>query len=108
MPTASPLYPARSVSSSIGLRVCERRRVSPPCGASWSSTPASIHPRPDMKGTAYVIIWEFYVKRGNERAFEEAYGPQGAWARFFRRGEGYLGTELLRNVGQSGRYVTID
>jgi heme-degrading monooxygenase HmoA len=30
-------------------------------------------------------------------AFERAYGPEGTWAQFFRRGEGYLGTELLRS-----------
>jgi heme-degrading monooxygenase HmoA len=61
-----------------------------------------------MKGGAYVVIWEFHVKRGSERAFEEAYGPRGAWARLFLHGDGYLGTELLRNAGQPGRYVTID
>ena len=61
-----------------------------------------------MKGSVYVIIWEFHVKHESRRAFEKAYGPRGAWARFFMCGEGYLGTELLRNAGQPGRYVTID
>ena len=28
-------------------------------------------------------------------AFEAVYGPEGAWAQFFRSGEGYIGTELL-------------
>ena len=30
------------------------------------------------------------------------------WATFFRAGEGYLGTELFRDVTQSARYLTID
>ena len=27
--------------------------------------------------------------------FEDVYGPEGEWARFFRGGCGYIGTELL-------------
>jgi len=38
-------------------------------------------------------------------AFERVYGPDGDWARFFRRGEGYLGTELLASAE---RYLVID
>jgi heme-degrading monooxygenase HmoA len=40
--------------------------------------------------------------------FEAAYGAEGEWAQFFRRGAGYVGTELLRDVEQPGRYVVID
>ena len=40
--------------------------------------------------------------------FERAYGPDGDWAAFFRRGEGYVGTELLRDVESPGRYLVID
>ena len=56
----------------------------------------------------YVIMWEFFVAENSRAQFETDYGPQGAWAEFFRRGEGYLGTELLSDVGVVGRYVTID
>lgn len=56
----------------------------------------------------HVMVWEFRVRRGLERQFEEAYGPDGVWAGFFNRGRGYLGTELLRDIGTSGRYVTVD
>lgn len=41
-------------------------------------------------------------------AFERAHGPEGDWARFFRRGEGYVGTELLRDVENPGRYLVVD
>ncbi|HEY4612884.1 MAG TPA: antibiotic biosynthesis monooxygenase, partial [Bacteroidota bacterium] len=53
-----------------------------------------------------IIIWKFRAKRGQEQTFEQAYGPDGAWVTLFRKGNGYLGTELLRS--QDGSYVTID
>jgi heme-degrading monooxygenase HmoA len=40
--------------------------------------------------------------------FEQAYGPDGEWAEFFRQGAGYIGTELLRDVENAGRYLVID
>jgi len=54
----------------------------------------------------YVILWEYECRPGSEAAFESAYGPSGVWVEFFRQGEGYLGTELLRD--SSGHYATID
>ena len=36
------------------------------------------------------------------------YGPEGEWAQFFRAGRGYVGTELLRDVEQPGRYLVVD
>ena len=56
----------------------------------------------------HVIIWEFRARRGREAEFQRVYGPEGDWANFFRRVEGYLGTELMRDVETPGRYVTID
>ena len=40
--------------------------------------------------------------------FERVYGPDGEWSRFFRDGRGYIGTELLRDVEQPGRYLVVD
>src|SRR5713226_263191 len=59
-------------------------------------------------GTVHAIIWEFRAREGRVEEFERAYGPAGDWARFFRRGEGYLGTELHRDLSGGRRYVTID
>ncbi len=56
----------------------------------------------------YVSIWEFTVKKGCEAQFEERYGPEGEWARLFRRDASYLGTELHRDIAVPGRYVTVD
>jgi heme-degrading monooxygenase HmoA len=52
------------------------------------------------------ILWRFEVRPEAQGAFERAYGPEGDWAALFRRGRGYLGTELLR--GPAGSWLTID
>ncbi len=56
----------------------------------------------------HVSLWEFQVKAGSEEEFERTYGAQGEWVNFFKKGEGYAGTDLLRNVGKRGRYITVD
>jgi heme-degrading monooxygenase HmoA len=40
--------------------------------------------------------------------FEAAYGSDGEWAQFFRQGRGYVGTEVLRDLEQPGRYLVVD
>ncbi len=56
----------------------------------------------------YLALWEFQVKPESISAFEETYGPDGAWAQFFRQSPDYLGTELLRNLDHPDRYLTLD
>jgi heme-degrading monooxygenase HmoA len=58
--------------------------------------------------STYVVIWQFRPLAGAERRFEEAYGPNGAWARLFAGGEGFLRTELHRDLKDPGRYLTLD
>ena len=48
-----------------------------------------------------------YDARDTEE-FERVYGADGEWAQFFRRGAGYIGTELLRDVDEHDRYLVID
>ena len=55
-----------------------------------------------------VIVWEFRVQPGQATGFERAYGPEGDWARLFRRSPAYRGTELLRDPEDPGRYLTLD
>ena len=40
--------------------------------------------------------------------FEEAYGPEGDWARLFRSADGFLGTTLLKGEGEPPEYLTLD
>ena len=50
----------------------------------------------------------FLYEARDPDGFEHAYGPEGEWAEFFKGARGYIGTELLRDVDQSGRYVVVD
>jgi heme-degrading monooxygenase HmoA len=56
----------------------------------------------------HVIVWEFIVRAGREREFEEVYGPTGAWATLFSKSPEHLGVDLLRDVANPRRYLTID
>jgi len=55
-----------------------------------------------------IIAWEFRVQSGQTAGFERAYGPEGDWARLFRRSPAYRGTELLRDPEDPERYLTLD
>jgi heme-degrading monooxygenase HmoA len=52
------------------------------------------------------LVFRYEVRDPEE--FERVYGPDGDWAEFFRRGRGYIGTELLRDVEEPDRYLVID
>jgi heme-degrading monooxygenase HmoA len=61
----------------------------------------------------YVIVWEFQVRQARNEEFVQKYGPEGDWARFFRRAPddmspGYIRTELVRDVAADFRYLTLD
>ena len=57
---------------------------------------------------AYVIIWEFRVRSGLQEPFEAAYGLHGKWVRFFQQDPAYIRTELIQDVRDPNRYVTLD
>jgi hypothetical protein len=50
----------------------------------------------------FVIIWRFTT--ADAEAFERHYGPEGTWARFFRRDPQFVRTDLLRGDA----YMTLD
>jgi heme-degrading monooxygenase HmoA len=54
---------------------------------------------------AFAAVFAYQVDPSATAAFEAAYGQDGDWAQFFRRGHGFLGTELLRDPP---RYLVID
>jgi quinol monooxygenase YgiN len=53
------------------------------------------------------IVWEFRVTADKRAQFERHYGPSGTWAQFFRD-PAYRGTQLLRDIEDPRRYLTID
>ena len=59
-------------------------------------------------GAQYVIVWEFRVRPGREAEFAEKYGPEGLWARLFRKSTDYERTDLVRDVAVEGRFLTLD
>ena len=56
----------------------------------------------------YVIVWEFRVRPEKEKDFVEEYGSDGSWARLFRRSQGYIRTELVQDVADPMRFLTLD
>ena len=52
------------------------------------------------------LVFRYEARDPDE--FERAYGPEGEWAQFFRRGDGFIGTELLKDVEEPDRYLVID
>jgi heme-degrading monooxygenase HmoA len=56
----------------------------------------------------HLIVWEFHIDGAKRELFERSYGPEGDWARFFRRSPDYLGTELGRDEQNPERYLTFD
>jgi heme-degrading monooxygenase HmoA len=55
-----------------------------------------------------VIALVFRYEVREPETFEQAYGPEGTWAQFFRQGTGYIGTELLRDLDEPDRYLVVD
>ncbi len=55
-----------------------------------------------------MIALVFSYETHDAEAFERVYGTEGEWAEFFRRGRGYIGTELLRDAEVPGRYLVVD
>jgi hypothetical protein len=63
---------------------------------------------PTVLESTYIAVWEYQVKAGCEAEFIQAYGPDGEWARLFRRSPEFMGVELLGSVGNPTRFFTLD
>lgn len=56
----------------------------------------------------YVIIWEYQVRADRCPEFEQIYHSNGTWAELFRKGGGFISTELLRDETNPQKFITID
>ena len=56
----------------------------------------------------FTTAWMFHVDEEHRDRFIKAYGPDGAWASLFGRGDGYVDTILLQDVAHAERFVTLD
>ena len=53
-------------------------------------------------------IWEYEVRSDQLTQFQDAYGPNGDWARLFQKCPGFIKTELKRDFKNPIRFITID
>ena len=58
--------------------------------------------------STFVRIWEFRVPSEKADKFRAVYGPDGEWARLFRRETAFLATELLQSATHPNVFLTID
>ena len=56
----------------------------------------------------HIIIWEYQVKPEQQAEFEKIYAANGAWVELFKKGAGYLSTELFQKTNLPLRFLTID
>ncbi len=57
---------------------------------------------------SYMYMWEYHVNPNHINDFEKAYGPTGDWVQLFKKAEGYIETELHKDINNEGRYITVD
>lgn len=60
------------------------------------------------RNSSYLAVWEFRVRSGMEHRFEKVYGQGGVWVQFFSTSPDYIVTELIRDVEEPSRYLTLD
>ncbi len=56
----------------------------------------------------YVAIWRYVVRPERTGEFCLAYGSDGIWCRLFRRADGYVSTQLVRDAAEPDAFLTID
>lgn len=56
----------------------------------------------------FVALWEFEVKPGCEKRFLKVYGPEGDWAKLFRKDANYQETQLLHDSEHPAIFLTLD
>ncbi|MBN4081200.1 hypothetical protein JYT44_02425 [Caldithrix abyssi] len=53
-------------------------------------------------------IWEYIVPNEYLTDFIKTYSPDGDWVKLFQQCQGYIKTELIRDIYQPDRFITID
>ncbi|HWW86094.1 MAG TPA: hypothetical protein VNZ26_21005 [Vicinamibacterales bacterium] len=54
------------------------------------------------------IVWQFDVRKGSEKEFEQFYGADGEWTTVNRHSRSYLGSSFLRDQNLATRYLLIE
>jgi heme-degrading monooxygenase HmoA len=56
----------------------------------------------------FLALWEFEVKPGRIKRFLRVYGPEGDWAKLFRKDANYQETRLLHDLNRPATYLILD
>ena len=56
----------------------------------------------------YTVIWKYKIQAANRKKFEEEYGSNGTWAKFFSDSEKYKGSFLHKSQDETDSYILID
>ncbi|MCG8606793.1 antibiotic biosynthesis monooxygenase [bacterium] len=60
-----------------------------------------------MRAT-FAYIWEYMVEDDQVAEFQRIYGPEGEWVDLFSKEDGYIRTDLYRDLENPQRFVTTD
>ena len=56
----------------------------------------------------FAYLWEYLVRDDHVDEFRLIYGPHGKWVELFSQSNGYMETELHRDITNPSRFLTID
>jgi hypothetical protein len=54
------------------------------------------------------IVWQFDIRAGKEKEFEEFFGADGEWTAVNRHSRSYLGSSFLRDQNRALRYLLVE
>lgn len=60
------------------------------------------------KKARFTYLWEYIVKADCLVQFRQAYGPDGDWVQLLSQSDGFIKTELLHDIENPNRFLTID
>lgn len=88
------------------LAVVDRADAVEGCAAEDAADLAGCR-RPE-RTTSFALLWSFTARMGRETECFAAYGPDGAWAELFRRADGFIDVQVLRDNADPRRFLTLD
>jgi heme-degrading monooxygenase HmoA len=54
------------------------------------------------------VVWQFQVKPGKQKEFEQFYGADGEWSTLARRSRSFLGSSFLRDQAHDTSYLLVE
>lgn len=56
----------------------------------------------------FCTVWEYRVRDEFLPQFKEVYASDGDWVKLFNKTRGFIKTELIQDVRDNNRFITID